>query len=182
MPLNQDLSQYCSQSIRQEWGHFKLKWKMIQVYYHDSWQRVSKSLGDPLPSSFIDHLQTLHPPWCKPELVINHLPCKSFNKLTHQMAAHLLQIKFNSVQSLSRVQLCNPMNHSTPGLPVQHQLPESTQTQLHRVSNAIQPSHPLSSLPPPALSLSQHQGLFQWVSSSHQVAKVLKFQLQHLSL
>ena len=177
MPLIQDLSQYCSQSISQEWGHFKLKWKMIQVYYHDSWQ----SPGDPLPSSFIDHLQTLHPPWCKPESVINHLPCRFFNKLTHQMAAHLLQIKFSSVQSLSRVQLCDPMNHSTPGLPVQHQLPESTQTQLHRVSDAIQPSHPLSSPPPPALNLSQHQGLFQWVSSSHQVAKVLKFQLQHLS-
>ena len=61
------------------------------------------------------------------------------------------------------------------------QHPESTQTHVHRVNDAIQPSHPLSSPSPPALSLSQHQGLFQWVSSSHQVAKVLEFQLQHQS-
>ena len=77
--------------------------------------------------------------------------------------------------------LCDPMNHSTAGLPVHHQLPESTETHVHRVSDAIQPSHPLSSPSPPALGLSQHQGLFQWVSPSHQVAKVLEFQLQHQS-
>ena len=58
--------------------------------------------------------------------------------------------RFSSVQPLSRVRLCNPMNHSTPDLPVHHQLPESTQTQVHRVSDAIQPSHPLSSPSPPA--------------------------------
>ena len=68
------------------------------------------------------------------------------------------------------------MNRSAPGLPVYHQLLEFTQTQVHRVSDAIQPSHPLSSLSPPALNLSQHQGLF-----SHQVAKVLESQLQHQS-
>ena len=73
------------------------------------------------------------------------------------------------------------MNHSTPGLPVHHQLPESTQTQVHWVGDAIQPSHPLSPPSPPALNLSQHQGLFQWVSSLHQVAKALEFQLQHQS-
>ena len=73
------------------------------------------------------------------------------------------------------------MNHSTPGLPVHHQLPEFTQTHVHRVRDAIQPSHPLSSPSPPALNLSQHQSLFQWVSSSHQVAKVLEFQPQCLS-
>ena len=77
--------------------------------------------------------------------------------------------------------LCDPMNHSMPGLPVHHQLPESTQTHVHWVGDAIQPSHPLSCPSPPALNLSQHQGLFQWVSSSHQVAKVLEFQLQHQS-
>ena len=73
------------------------------------------------------------------------------------------------------------MNCSTPGLPVHHQLLEPTQTHVHWVSDAIQPSHPLSSPSPPALNLSQHQGLFKWVSSSHQVAKVLEFQLQHQS-
>ena len=73
------------------------------------------------------------------------------------------------------------MDCSTPGFPVNHQLPELTQTHVHRVGDAIQPSHPLSSPSPPALNLSQHQGLFKWVSSSHQVAKVSEFQLQHQS-
>ena len=77
--------------------------------------------------------------------------------------------------------LCALMNRSTPGLPVHHQLLESTQTRVHWVDNAIQPSHRLSSPSPPALNLFQHQGLFQWVSSSCQVAKVLEFQLQHQS-
>ena len=86
-------------------------------------------------------------------------------------------VQFSSVQSLSRVRLCNLMNCSTPGLPVHHQLLEFTQTHVHRVSDAIQPSHPLSSPSPPAPTPSQHQSLFQWVNSSHEVAKVLEFQL-----
>ena len=73
------------------------------------------------------------------------------------------------------------MDCSTPGLPVHHQLLEFTQTYVHWVSDAIQPSHPLSSPSPPSFNLSQHQGLFQWVSSLQQVAKVLEFQLQHQS-
>ena len=77
--------------------------------------------------------------------------------------------------------LCDPMNCSTPGLPVHHQLPEITQTHVHQVGDAIQPSHPLSSPSPPAPNPSHHQGLFQWVSSSHEVAKVLEFQLQDQS-
>ena len=76
--------------------------------------------------------------------------------------------------------LCDPMDCSTPGLPVHHQLLEFTQTPVHHVGDAIQPSHPLSSLSP-TFSLSQHQGLYQWDSSSHQVARVLEFQLQHQS-
>ena len=73
--------------------------------------------------------------------------------------------------------LCDPMNRSTPGLPVHHQLPEFTETHVHRVSDAIQASHPLSSPSPPAPNPSQHQSLFQWVNTSHEVAKVLEFQL-----
>ena len=73
--------------------------------------------------------------------------------------------------------ICDPMNCSTPGLSVHHQLPEFTQSRIHRVSDAIQPSHPLSSPSPPAPNLSQRQSLFQWVNSSHEVAKVLEFQL-----
>ena len=86
-------------------------------------------------------------------------------------------LQFSSVQSLSRVRLCDPMNRSTPGLLVHHHLPEFTQTHIHRVRDAIQPSHPLSSPSPPAPNLSQHQSLFQRVNSSHEVAKVLELQL-----
>ena len=89
-------------------------------------------------------------------------------------------VQFSSVTQSCRT-LCDPMNCSMPGLPVHHQLLESTQTHVHQVSDAIQPSHPLSSPFPPALNLSQHQGLFQWVSPLHQVAKVLEFQFQHQS-
>ena len=89
-------------------------------------------------------------------------------------------VQFSSVAQ-SCLTLCDPMNHSTPGLPVHHQLPEFTQTHVHWVSDAIQPSHPGSS-PSPAPNLSQHQSLFQWINSSHEVAKVLEFQLQHHSL
>ena len=85
---------------------------------------------------------------------------------------------FGSVQLFSCVWLCDPMDCSAPGFPVHHQLPELSQTHVHRVGDAIQPSHPLSSLFSPAFNLSQHQGIFQWVSSSHQVAKVLELQLQ----
>ena len=94
-----------------------------------------------------------------------------------------LVIQFSSVQLLSCIWLCDPMDCSKPGLPAHHQLPVFTRTHVHCqwVSDAIQPSHPLSSPSPPALNLSQHQGLFKWVRSSHQVAKVLQFQLQHQS-
>ena len=78
--------------------------------------------------------------------------------------------------------LCDPMNRSTPGLPVHHQLLEFIQTHIHHVSDAIQPSHPLSSPSPPAPNPSQHQSLFQWVNSSHEVARVLELQLYHHSL
>ena len=94
----------------------------------------------------------------------------------------VLMHQFSSVQSLSRVpRLWDPMNLSTPGLPVYHQLSELAQTHVRRVSDAIQPSHALLSPSPPAPNPSQHQGLFQWVNSSHEVAKVLEFQLQHQS-
>ena len=91
---------------------------------------------------------------------------------------HFLQ--FSSVAQ-SFLTLWDPVDCSTPGLPVHHQLLELTQTHVHWVSDAIQPSHPLLSPSPPTFNLSQHQGLFQWVSPSHQVAKVLEFQLQHQS-
>ena len=82
--------------------------------------------------------------------------------------------RFSSVAQ-SRPTLCDPMDCSTPGFPVHHQLPEYTQTHVHWVGDAIQPFYPLSSLSPPALNLSQHQGLFKWVSSLDQVAKYWSF-------
>ena len=93
----------------------------------------------------------------------------------HLLKQLILAKAFCSVQLLSHVRLCSPMDCSTPGFPVHHQLPEFTQTHVHRVNDAIQPSHSLSSPSPLAPSPSQHQSLFQWVNSSHEVAKVLEF-------
>ena len=102
-------------------------------------------------------------------------------------AEHLFMCYFNltnigvSVQFSSVAQscptLCDPINRSTPVLPVHHQLPEFTQAHVHRVGDAIQPSYPLSSPSPPASNPSQHQGLFQWVNSSHEVAKLSSIRL-----
>ena len=91
---------------------------------------------------------------------------------------HLVQ--FTSVAQ-SCLTLCNPMNCNMPGFPVHDQLPEFTQTHVYWASDAIQPFHPLLSPSPPTFNLSQHQGLFKWVNSSHQVAQVLEFQFQHQS-
>ena len=88
----------------------------------------------------------------------------------------LTSVQLSSVTH-SCLTLCDPMNCSTPGLPVHHQLPEFTKTHVHWVSDAIQPSHPLSSPSPPPPNTSPHQSLFQWVNSSHEVAKVQEFQL-----
>ena len=89
-----------------------------------------------------------------------------------------LAVKFVAQSCLT---LCDPRNHSTPGIPVHHQLQGFTQTHVHWVGDAIQPAHPLSSPSPPALNLSQHQGLFKWVRCLYQVAKILEFQLPHQS-
>ena len=104
-------------------------------------------------------------------------PVHSFNLSCVLWKRNIIMLLFSSVQSLSHVWLCDPMNRSMPGLPVHHQLPESTQTHVHWVGDAIQPSYPLSSPSPPALNLCQHQGLFKWVGSLQQVAKLLEFQL-----
>ena len=90
-------------------------------------------------------------------------------------------LSISSVQSLSHVWLFNPMDCSTPGFPFYLQLLEPAQTHFHWVGDAIQPSHPLLSPFPPAFNVSEHQGLFQWVSSLHHVLKVLELQLQHQS-
>ena len=97
-----------------------------------------------------------------------------WSKRRWQERTSTFSVQFSSVAQLCPA-LCNPMNHSMPGLPVHHQLLEFTQTHVHWAGDAIQPSHPLSSPSPPATNPSQHQGLFQWVDTSHEVAKVLEF-------
>ena len=126
---------------------------------------------------------SLHP-WCHPAIsssdaLFSFCPLSSPASGTFPMSCPHQSVS-QSVQLLL-LTLCDPMNCSTPGLPVHHQLSESIQTHVHWVGDAIQPSHPLSSPSPPTFNLSQHQGLFQWVSSSYQVAEVLEFQLQHQS-
>ena len=101
------------------------------------------------------------------------LALTSIASIIHLMC---LIAQFSSVIQ-SCLNLCNPMDCSTPGLPGHHQLLQFTQTHVHRVSDTIQLSYPLSSTSPPAFNLSQNQGLFQSVSSSHQVAKILEFQV-----
>ena len=106
--------------------------------------------------------------------LLSKLPCQAHTAPPATVASSSVQ--FSSVTQ-SCPTLCDPMNHSTSGLTVHHQLPEFTQTHVYWVGDAIQPSHPLLSPSPPAPNPSQHQGLFRWVSSSHEVAKVLEFQL-----
>ena len=109
---------------------------------------------------------------------------QSLVDLEEQLYQYLQQTKdseqFSSVAQLCPI-LCDPMDCSMTGFPFHHQLPELAQTHVHQVGDAIQPSHPLSSPSPPAFSISQLQGFFQYVSSLNHVAKVLKFQLQHQS-
>ena len=122
-------------------------------------------------------------------LIIGHWVCcnllqqpQGTNTINFSLKGFVVQ--FSSVHfslSVMSNSCCDPMNRSTPGLPVHHQFAEFTQTPVHQVGDAIQPSHPLSSPFPPTPKPSQHQGLFQWVNSSHEVAKVLEFQLQHQS-
>ena len=135
---------------------------------------------------------SLRPPWtaaCQASLSFTSSQplCLSGDLCSHLGCAWLWQgLSYShsiSVSSLTQScpTLCNPMDCSVPGFPVHEQLLELAQTHVHRVSDAIQPSHPLPSPSPSAFNLSQHQGLSQWVSSSHQVARGLELQLQHQS-
>ena len=112
----------------------------------------------------------------------NPMDCSLTGSSVHGLfQARILEwVQFSSVAQLCPT-LCDPMDSSTPVLLVHHQIPEFTQTHVHWVSDAMQPSHPLSSPSPCTFNLLQHQGLFKWVSSLHQVARVLEFQLQHQS-
>ena len=119
----------------------------------------------------LTYKQGIQPPWC----TWNYHP--HFSKESPSLEA----LQFSSVQFSCSVVFDSLRPHEPHGLPVHHQLPEFTETHVHWVGDAIQPSHLLSSPSPPAFNISQHQGQFQWVSSLHPVAKVLEFQLQHQS-
>ena len=133
------------------------------------WVAIS-SPGD-LPNPWIEPIPPVLQAYSLP---LSHQ--ESPNEIILWLAHRLPFSQFSSVTQ-SCLTLCDPMNRSTPGLPVHQQLPEFTQTHVHRVGDAIQPSHPLSFPSPPSPNPSQHQSRFQWVNSSHEVAKVLEFQL-----
>ena len=115
-----------------------------------------------------NHLILCHPLLLLPSIFPSSasFPMSQFSSGGQEKQWIHVSVQFSSVIQ-SCLTLCDPMNHSIQGLPVHHQLPEFTQTQVYRVSDAIQPSHPLSSPSPPAPNPSQHQSLFQWVNSSH---------------
>ena len=119
-------------------------------------------------------------PLCSRETNINSAKVSFCKTLLLSDQSYLINSQFSSVTQ-SCPTLCNPMECSMLGFPVHHQLPEFAQTHVHRLADAIQPSYPLPSPSPLAFNLFQHQGLFEWVSSSHQVAKVLELQFQHQS-
>ena len=151
--------EYWCSWYREEYGGSSKKWKIDLPY--DS---AVPLLGTDMDKTII---------WkdtCTPIFIFIHVPLYSYNSQ---------DIRSDQIRSVAQScpTLFDPMNRSTPGLPVHHQLPEFTQTRIHQVSESIQPSHPLSSPSPPAPNPSQHQSLFQWVNSSHEVAKVLEFQL-----
>ena len=160
-----------------------LKWEHLsQSGAHDaSPQRSEGTLGR-------KWVTVLDVDWRKSTHVFQKYLLSRYSMTNHKLDAtdQILSInKYNTHQFSSVAQscltLCDPMDWSTPGFPVHHQLPEHVQTHVHWIGDAIQLSHPLLSPSPPAFNLVQYQGYFQWGSSSHQVAKVLELQLQHQS-
>ena len=149
-----------------------------------SWNQFLKiTVYRPVPPVSLEHTVPHSPPWIPLGGVEGQqLQQHRVQSLQRQVANALVGVvRFSSVQSAqSCPTLCDPMDCSISGFPVHHQLPEFTQTHVHSISDAIQPSHPLSS-PSPTFDLSHHQGLFQWVNTSHEVAKLLEFQPQHQS-
>ena len=139
------------------------------------WQSLHALL--PSPSPWVTPSPPLPPHWWRPHRAWHFMPPP-----LPPPRKDLFCLEFCSSVAQSCPTLCDPMDCSTTGFLVFHHLPELTQTHVHRVCDAIQPYHPLSSPSSPALNLSQHQGLFQWIGSSHQVVKVLELQLQHHSL
>ena len=192
-----NLSESSLNTLKQEYLPYRALWELDDIMQGKYWVGQKVSLGFSVTSYGKTQMNCLANPilgemsgiWkmyseCYSSITFLG-PEKEHRKYVWGFFFFFFNLTLGSVQFSSVAQscptLCYPMNRSTPGLPVHHQLLESTQTHVHQVSDAIQPSHPLSSPSPPAHNPSQRQGLFQWVNSSHEVAKVLEFQLQHQS-
>ena len=157
-----------------------MHWYMVCFSLSDWLHAIWQSLGPSMSLQMTGFCYTLwlsNIPLCVCIYIYMYVYTYTYTCMYMYTYMFMCMYQFSAVQSLSRVWLCNPMNRSMPGLPVHHQLRDFTQTHVHRVSDAIQASHPLLSPSPPAPNPSQDQGLFQWVNSSHEVAKVLEFQL-----
>ena len=147
---------------------FSCYWNIVALQLFSTMQQSGSATCRHISPSFLDFLP----------IFITAEHWIEFSELYSRFSlviCFISSVQFSSVAQ-SCLTLCDRMNHSTPGLPVHHQLPGLTQTHVHRASNAIQPSQPLSSPFLLAPNPSQHQSLFQWVNSSHEVAKVLEFQ------
>ena len=159
-----------------------LEWVAILFSRESFWPRIRNWVSLTLTLTLLSRLDGGNP-----ALLVDYLPSEPPGNEAHPTLRRAIwfsqstnsNIQFSSITQLC-LTLCNPMDCSTPGFPVHRQLPELAQTHIRRVGDAIWSSHPLSSPSPPVFNLSQHQGLFQWVNSSHQVAKV-ELQLQHQS-
>ena len=154
----------------------KITWRREKLTSSVFWPREFQGLSRPWHHKESDTTEQLSLTHC------SFLYPKGFIQSSGSIRNHEIKsMERGKYQIRSVAQLCptlyDPMNRSTPGLPVHHQLLEFTQTHVHWVSDAIQPSHPLSSPSPLAPNPSQHQSLFEWVNCSHEVARVLEFQL-----
>ena len=160
---------------KSEWRN----WQRIPKIYKEHMQLNTRKINEPikkLAKELGDHF-TIH---TRVESLCHLHKANIMLEVTYALIimwiSEFVSNQFSSVTQ-SRPTPCNPMDCRTPGFPVHHKLPELAQTHVHQFSDAIEPSHPLSSPSPPASNLSQHEGLFQWISSSHWVAKVLELQL-----
>ena len=150
---------------------------LFVLFMSHSRQEYWSGLPFPFP---VDHILSELLTMTHPSSVALQGMAHSFTELDKAFVHVISLVQFSSITQ-SCPTLCSPMNCSTPGFSVHHQLLELAQTHVHRVGDAIQPSHPLSSPSPSAFNLSQHQDLFKWFVSLHQMARVLEFQLQHQS-
>ena len=174
--------QCCASTVLFTYDFLKIvvKWKSLSCVWLFAIPWTIQSTEFSRPTTGVGSLSLLQGIFQTQGLNPGLLHCRWILYQLSRREALKMVVQFSSVIQ-SCLTLCDPMNRSTPGLPVHHQLPELTQTHVHRVDDAIQPSHPLASPSPPAPNPFQHQGLFQWVNSSHEVAKVLEIQFYYQS-